>query len=272
MSSEEGQTPEQIQIENDARLMGWVDKTEFRGPENEWSDAETFVKRGREINPILRENNKRLLIELEKAKKEINDIRKTAEEFKTFQKEAFERKLEDFKSKIETLKAAKKEALQEGDHDLVVEIDDQISDTKDAIKSAKEPHVVKETTNTEALDPELQAWVDRNPWFGKDLEISQRTNTIGALIAQRNPGLHGKPFLDKLDEELKKEFPDKFGNPNREKPNPVEGGGPSGTKSSKGGKHSFDNLPPEAQQACRKFVKQKLMTEEQYLADYQWDD
>jgi len=45
-----------------------------------------FVKRGKEINPILRKNNEKLMQKLNERDAEIADIRKTAEEFKTVPK------------------------------------------------------------------------------------------------------------------------------------------------------------------------------------------
>lgn len=267
---------QQLSIEKEARIFGWVDKSEFRGDESDWTDAETFVKRGKEINPILRENNKRLLSELEKTKKEIQEVKQVAEEFKAYQKEVYERKLEQYKKEIDSLKQAKKEALQEGDHDLVVEIDDQILDAKAAMKLAEEsPPEEKKKDNAkdvQPIDPELQLWLDRNSWFGRDQIVTQRTNTIGALIAQRNPNLRGKEFLEKLDEALAEEFPDMFKSSRRSKPNPVESGGSSTSSIRKSGKRTFENLPDEAKAAYHRFKKQGFkVTEDQYAADYQWE-
>lgn len=258
------------QVEQEARMMGWVEKEEFRGNENEWVDAESFVKRGREINPILRKNNEKLLKELREARDEITEVKKAAEEFKQFQKEAFERKVSEYKKEVDALKEAKKEALREGDHDLVVEIDDRISETKEKIKEAEAPKEEVKVEKPQVLDPDLQSWIDRNDWFGKDEDMSKRTNAIGALLASRNPGLKGRAFLDKLDEELKQEFPEKFGM-KRERPTPVEGGAAS-RGATKAAKKSYENLPADAKAACDKFVKQKLMTADEYVAMYDWSE
>ena len=49
------------QTQKEARLFGWVPNEEFRGSEDDWVDAEVFVKRGKEINPILRKNYELLM-------------------------------------------------------------------------------------------------------------------------------------------------------------------------------------------------------------------
>jgi len=41
----------------EAKRQGWVPEEEFNGPEGKWVDAETFVKKGKEINALLRKDN-----------------------------------------------------------------------------------------------------------------------------------------------------------------------------------------------------------------------
>ena len=47
-------------LEDRAAQMGWVPVDKFRGDPAHWVDAETFVKKGEEVMPILRANNRRL--------------------------------------------------------------------------------------------------------------------------------------------------------------------------------------------------------------------
>jgi len=63
-------------------------------------------------------------------------------------------------------------------------------------------------------------------------------------------------------------MPQEFENPNQEKSHSVEGGGPIASKNK--GKHSFENLPPDAQGRCTQWVTDGLMTQDEYLADYEW--
>ena len=71
--------PEQQDFDSEARAQGWVSQEEFRGNEKDWVDAETFVKRGREILPILRKNNEHLLRDLNATKEELKQFRQAAE-------------------------------------------------------------------------------------------------------------------------------------------------------------------------------------------------
>ena len=93
-------------VEKEARLFGWVPKEEFRGSETDWVDADTFVKRGKEINPILRKNNELLMKRLDEQAKQLESLKSDTEEWKKFQKDAFDRKQTELQAQIAELKAA----------------------------------------------------------------------------------------------------------------------------------------------------------------------
>jgi DNA repair exonuclease SbcCD ATPase subunit len=262
------------QYESEARAQGWVAKEEFRGSEDDWVDAETFVRRGKEIMPILRKNNEKLLKELDAAKKAAEEAREAAKEFREFQKQQFERKTKDLEAQLEQLKQAKREAITQGDGDRAIAIDDAMDDlkeqrqeAKDELKAAEEK--VKEVPQI-TTDPTLNAWMDKNDWFGKDTRLTGIANGLGVELRRENPALNGQAFLDKLDEELATYLPEKFGK--KRVQNPMEGS-PNGTARPTvgGAKKSYNNLPADAKAACDKFVKQGLMTKEQYVAEYDWN-
>jgi hypothetical protein len=76
-------------------------------------------------------------------------------------------------------------------------------------------------------------------------------------------------FYEEVTRQVKEAQPEKFTNPARKSASvssSSDGRSPS-TKTKK----SYNDLPSEAKQACDKFVKQKLMTQEQYVAEYQWE-
>jgi hypothetical protein len=265
--------PEIIQ---EASSQGWVPKERFRGNEQDWVDADTFVKRGREILPILRKNNENLMKDLNQTKEQLKEFRQAAEEFKTFQREAYERKASDYEKRIQEIKESRAQAISDGDGQKVIALDDALDEAKDNLKEAKQAvkdvtsTTTVEDTSTNTVDPNLQIWLDRNTWFGQDRRMTSIANGIGESLRLEFPGLKGQPFLDKLDEVLQEEFPDKFGGSKKSAPNSrVESGsgraGRSGSNS-----QSYDNLPPDAKAACDRFVKQKLMTREQYVADFDW--
>lgn len=273
------QQPAQLdpQVEKEARLFGWVPKEEFRGSETDWVDAEVFVKRGKEINPILRKNNELLMKKLDEKAKEIDSIKASVEEFKQFQKESFERKAAEYEVQIAQLKTKKREAIAAGDGDLVVDIDDQIDSLKEAQKEAKEESKKKpvEPPKTEAQasvpdDPDLQSWLGRNQWFGQDQEMTDMANGLGTSVRKQFPHLTGRAFLDKLDEKIVEYFPHKaLGNKAKGSAVDSTGNVRGGTSS---GKKSYDNLPPDAKQACDRFIKNGwIKSKQEYVDSYDWN-
>jgi len=273
----EQQEQEQHQVEKEARIFGWVPKEEFRGSDSDWVDAEVFVKRGKEINPILRKNNELLMKKLDEKAKEIDSIKASVEEFKVFQQESFERKAAEYEVQIAQLKSQKREAIAAGDGDLVVDIDDQIDSLKDAQKEAKAEAKKKaeEPAKTEAQvsipnDPDLQSWLGRNQWFGDDVEMTDVANGLGSSVRRQFPHLSGRAFLDKLDEKIVEYFPHKtLGKKAKGSAVDSTGNVRGGTTS---GKKSYDNLPDDARQACDRFIKQGwIKSKQEYVDSYDWN-
>ena len=234
----------------EAKRQGWVPEEEFNGPEGKWVDAETFVKKGKEINALLRKDNEFL-------KREVSEMKSTMAEFKKFhaetEKRAYERAMTD-------LREQKKEAIAAGDGERVLQVEDAMDELK---TSRKEERAAQPANN--AIDPAFVAWNEENRWFGKDTELTAEANLIGEVVKRQNPTLIGTEFLDEVTKRVKRMYPEKFTNANRSKPNPVEG---STAKPAPTRGKGFNDLPPEAKAACLKFEKQNLVTREQYLKEY----
>ena len=75
---DEGNVGQPSESEVEASTFGWVPKEQFHGNPDEWKDADTFLKRGKEINGFLRND-------LEKIKRahaaEVAELRQTMTEF-----------------------------------------------------------------------------------------------------------------------------------------------------------------------------------------------
>lgn len=243
---------------DEAKIYGWVPKEDFRDDPDRWVDAETFVKRGREINPILRKNNDILLKKHQSLQQELQEIRGTVSEFKKYHEETEKRA---YDAAIAQLRSEKKEAISLGDGERVVQIDDQIDDLKS--QREKKPEIQQQQPQVQ-IPQELVEWQEKNSWYGTDPEMTAVANAMGQVINQENPTLVGKPWLDALTKKVKQRFPEKF---TRERPASVEGGGGGAVQSGTKGK-SFKDLPKDAQEACVRFEKQGLLTRERYVKDF----
>jgi hypothetical protein len=261
------QTEAQVATEKEARLLGWVPQGEYKDGDH-FVDAEAFVKRGKEINPILRKNNETLLKKLEAANFEIAEVKKVAKEFEKFQKDNAEKRVKELQQELVDLKEKKKDAVSQGDGAAVVALDDAIDAVKEQQQEAKVvPKVeAKPVVHVPAtLDPVITGWMEENAWFTADEKLTRIADTIGARINEQHPELSGKAFFDELDKELAEILPERL--KKKARSSPVEGATqsnrPTGSK-----KQSYDNLPADAKEACNRFVKQGLMTKEQYVSEY----
>lgn len=255
----ENQGPSESEVK--ASRLGWVPKEEFKGDPEQWRDADAFLKRGEEIHGFLKADLDRLHTTISQKDKEIAEIRATMEEFRKFHNETEARA---YKRAIEELKQLKVTAIEQGDGSKVVEIDDQIAQ----LKEAQQKPVVQAKQEVDQVNKEYLDWLPNNRWYIEDRELQELADDFGDVVKKNNPNLVGKAFLDEVTKRVKRAAPDKFENPARSNStvatssdNRVAGG-----KKKKG----YNDLPPEAKAACDKFVKQKLMTQDQYLAEYDW--
>jgi len=237
-------------VEDRATQMGWVPIEKFRGDPAHWVDAETFVKKGEEVMPLLRANNRRLEEKAEilarsneELKKQLAGITANMGEFLETQKEILRDKL--VRQRAEIL-AELKAAREDGDVAKEDTLREQLDENKEQ-KKALEAKPTAPPAPPPTDPPEYAAWKSRNAWFdGKSLEDQRQTALamqFGREAAAR--GLKGEAFFKYIDEQMESQ-----------RPAPVdktEGGRPSGQSSpAVGGEKSFKSLPPEAKAHAEK--------------------
>ena len=59
-----------IEVQKDAERLGWIPPSRFKGDPTRFVDADIYIKRGEEVLPIVKEQNKRLHTELDSLKRE----------------------------------------------------------------------------------------------------------------------------------------------------------------------------------------------------------
>lgn len=261
-----GNVSQPTEAEVKARELGWVPKEEYKGDPENFRDAETFLRRGEEIVGFVRKDLDKALAKNAKYEQELAEIRETMEEFRKFHNETEARA---YKRAIDDLKQAKVAAYEQGDGQKVIEIEEEIDKLKEAQKPVTEE---KKKPDTQVIfsPQEFNLWNKKNAWYGQNMEMSVFADELADVLLTKQPNLRGEEFLDALTKRIKKEYPEAFENPARSN---TDVGGSSGVRPSEGNKKkSYDNLPADAKKACDKFVKQKLMTREQYVAEFDWDN
>jgi hypothetical protein len=245
---ETSQTKEPSAIEQRALEMGWRPKEEFDGDEEDFIDAQEFVRR------------KPLFEKIDSVGKELRETRKA---LKALQEHHAKVKEAEFKHALEQLRAEKKVALEEGDADKLIEIDEQIADAK--VRQLQEEKQARQEAS--APHPNFINWVQKNPWYKEDAELKAAADQIGSAYAVSNPEVEPDQVLKYVEGRVRKLYPDKFRNPNKDRPSAVEARTSSTTSKSKGDDVSNYPLTDEERKVMMSFVRQGIMTKEEYITD-----
>ncbi len=246
---EEKESNERKEIEAKARNLGWVPKNEFNGNLSDWRDAPDFIQHGESTLPILRENIKRLHKKLDEQNKTISEF---AKHYKTVEDRAFKRA-------VEKLKKERKAAVEAGDTQKFDKIDKEIEDLeKEQASKPKE---------TQSGNTEFDSWAQDNTWYGDNIEMTIYANQAGQIIRGKHPNWSLSKVYDKVTQAVKEKFSGHFKNKARSHPASVEGGSP-GAGETPSDKKTYADLPPEAKKACDRYVKEKLLTKEQFVKDF----
>jgi hypothetical protein len=239
----------------EAAEQGWVPQDKWQGKPEEWSDAETFVRRGREINPILRKALKKERERTAALEADLRATGATVAELREYLSKVEERAT---KNALASLKKARSDALAAGDHDSAAQYEEQIDELKDS------PSAVPKATpapQAQQMHPEVAAWMSRNPWFNdENPELVEYANgaTIALMQAKQRAGQTYTPqeILDQVTAKVKKVFPKAFGGdepPARMFESGGSSAGSSGASRGTGGKTAFDKLPAEARAQFKRF-------------------
>lgn len=240
-------------VKEKASAQGWVEKEQFKGDPAKWVDAETFVKRGEDILPVLKERNDHLV-------KEIQEMKKTFKEFADFTQKGEERA---FQRALREIEAKKLAAVQEGD---VTAYQSYQQEEVELAKTRPTPPTVTEQAQGE--DPLFKAFKERNGWYESDPELTAEADALG--VGYHSRGLPYAEALSKVEATIKKLYPEKFANPRRDTVAAVEFAADTGLPKKRAEK-TYDNLPADAKDACNRFIARGLVkSKEDYVANYDW--
>lgn len=248
---EEEQPQEQIETQEEthlvslARKLGHKAKEEFDGPEEKWVTPDEFVAKRFEI---LSERYDRTSNKLKKVEQTLESV---SSHISKVEKVAYERAVAD-------LKQERRRAIEDGDANRVEEIDVEIEKVHEEIRA----EVPKKADVTEPSE-EIQKWVSENKWFGANKKMAAYASATFDEYREENPDSTDDEVLAHVDKEVRQRFPEKFENPKRKSPPPVEPGGSGGASRGKG--YSRNDLNEEQRRVHDEFVKRGVMSSAEYI-------
>lgn len=249
----------------EARGQGWIPLEHFKGDPANFVDAEEFVLRADKRMPLLTKRN--IILE-----RELKDLRKSALRMEEHFTKAEQRIRDELTAKMEV-------AVERGD----VAGFRKLKGESDALGDAPQAG---------GTDDALEVFEDfctKNTWYERGNLASATDDQVEARLytdrrlrtmsrAAQSAGLSGKALKAQveadfatIEDEVAEKFPGLNARTPRAKPaSDVAGVTRGGTRSSAA--RTFTDLPPEAQRACDKWVKQGLIKDRAaYVASYNFE-
>lgn len=238
-----------------ASSQGWVPKESYRGTAP-WVDAETFVRRGEEILPIVKAENRRLHTRQEALERELREAKEAIEGVKTLSTQIAADRI---KADRAALQAEIRAAREAGDVDREEAAREELADLRDKEKQTPTPSKPSASPTAAAMESAFAEWHARpeNAWFGVDERKTRMAQVIAQEVRATPAGQALSPtaFLERVAEETEKTFQPAPAPRGQSK---SEGGRPSGGGGGRSNGHSYDDLPADAKAACdyqaRQFV------------------
>ena len=232
-------------FDDQARQQGWVPKEEWQGDPEDWTDSKEFVRRGELFSKISSQSS-----EIKEMKKAMTALVEHHQKVKET----------EFTRAISYLKQQKKAALEEGNADKLLEVEDAMDALKQEQSESKKE---KQAPAEKQLSPAFVQWVRNNQWYANDKEMQAFADDIGVGYYSRHPGAPEQDVYQYVQERVKRAYPEKFKGQGTKIPT-VESGN---TGSNGGTKKETVKLSEEQDKVMKTFIRQGIMTKEQYIED-----
>jgi hypothetical protein len=261
-----GEEPPARDFDTEARELGWLPKEEFKGDPSRWTDAETFVKKGDEVMPLIKAQNKRLKREIDDLKKQ---FRQASAHFSKAEERAYDRAIADLREKQEA-------AVESGDLAAHREVSKEI-DALSKEMPGKPPLATKEQA-TEAWDEfrEENSWYDRaNLASASEIDVNARLyyDRMVEKHLAKTEEMPPADFFGFIGDLVREKYPLVGRKPAREKP-PSDVAPATGARPPNRGKTWADMEPEErriGERLAEKWVKSGLLkSKDDYLKSYDW--
>lgn len=275
---DDGATPQEIA---EAKANGWADSTRWRGDPADFVGAKEFLRRGKEVIPIVRAQNSKLLNDLSEAQRQIAALKGTVDQQTQTMRDLMEQQASEIRRQVEDrlkeLKADKRQAIKDGDHERAAELEDQIDETKEALE--KKPVAKAPAAAPSPPAPQVEPWAQAFADANKDwLQTDKKKTALFMGICEElyeSTSLRQTALLEKAKEQMEEIL-----SPPRNRSSKSEGGNGGWNGKREGGDgpsadgKGFADLPPEAKAVARADAKRfvgklpDIKTEADYHAYY----
>lgn len=273
----------------EAKAMGWVDQDKWVG-KTPWVPADKFVETGRTKLPVL---NARVQALAEQNRKLTEQLRESHEDVKTIAETSYRIAQAEFNDRLAELQAKRVTAVNDGDGAAMLQAEQELAELQ--AQAPVKPKILETQTPVSTIPanqttpPEIQAWLDENPWY-EDGSDAQDIAQAQALVIARRSAREGKPLIgralaDAVKDYMVEHHPDLIG---EAPPSGHESGRPRQQTRSTSTAKTYENLPADAKATCDRYIQRGLIGKDPatgkqtaesiararkaYAATYEWDE
>lgn len=254
-----------MEVEQQARNLGWVPQDEFKGEPTRWRSAEEYVERGESLLPLLKADKRNLETqiegmgtELQSTKAALAEAREAIEAFKEFANGAAKK---DFESAVADLQERRIQAREAGDTRAEIAAEEALRKLGTEAPVVLKPVVASAPAapqkNIET--PEFRAWKAENPWLEVDKPKTAYAASMAAFV-RATTSLEGREFFERVSELTEERFGVK---------EPVDRTGAPQARGSSGAR-SYSALPAEAKAVCDRQGTKLVGPGRAYKNDSEW--
>lgn len=257
------------ETEKIAYAQGWRPKDDFiksGGDAGTWKEAGWWLDRGE------------LLGQQSQLRKEVKQIKEAFVRMTEYNRQAYAKGQQDA---LTHLKNQKREAMRSGDLEAVADLDDRIDHQQNIVQTVmqevKKPVLPQEEDEKAVENSALyQNWLRDNAWYTTDMKLHQYANSVMAVYVKDNPRTTPEAALQYVADEVKRDFPHKFGGGHKIAQPNVGGRGnqtPRGETSSAGSVDAkfqkiVGQMDSDTRRAVIDMVRSGVISKKEYVDEY----
>jgi hypothetical protein len=151
--------------------------------------------------------------------------------------------------------------MEEGDTITALQAGDRLNE----LNQERQQEINTQVKVPQGPSDEYLEWIVDNKWYESDEEMHDFADSAALAYVRKNGQTPDKVIFNHVEKQIKKAFPEKFSNPNRNRPG-ATGKGDVNNKRSGG---SRITLSPEQEAIARRWERMEVMTRDQYIKELQ---
>lgn len=237
--------PEYNEEEVEAISMGWK-------PKEQHGDT-GFIEPGEFIR------RKPLFDKIDSYNKKVKSVEQSLKDLTVHHKRVRET---EYNRAYKELQTSYRSSMEDGDTIAALEIHDKMDDLQGTRRNEMAGEPVEQPAGPSA---EYTEWVSKNKWYETDTEMNEFADSVAQAYVNKNGQTAENVIFKHVESQIKRAFPEKFENPNRNRPGAVG----KGDVQQKGTPKAKVTLTHEQESVARRWERMGVMTREDYVKELQ---